>query len=105
MLTPGTCCSSDFHSSEEPAAVLAMIAAAGSLVATIWAALHPRTLLLAAVTFLLLADYLKNRRPKNYPPGPWGLPFVGNIFQLDFGQPHLSIQPVGRGEGVLLCLS
>lgn len=80
-----------------------MLAAAGSLVAAIWTALHPRALLLAVVTFLLLADFFKNRRPKNFPPGPWSLPFVGNIFQLDFQQPHLSIQPVGRNKGVWLC--
>lgn len=76
-----------------------MLATTGSLVATIWAELHPKMLLLAAVTFLLLADYFKNRRPKNFPPGPWGLPFVGNMFQLDFEQPHLSLQRVGRNEG------
>uniref|UniRef100_A0A8C6IKQ9 unspecific monooxygenase n=1 Tax=Mus spicilegus TaxID=10103 RepID=A0A8C6IKQ9_MUSSI len=82
-----------------------MLAATGSLLATIWAALHPRTLLVAAVTFLLLADYFKNRRPKNYPPGPWGLPFVGNIFQLDFGQPHLSIQPLVKKYGNIFSLN
>lgn len=84
---------------KEPVSVPAMLAAAGSLVAAVWAALHLRTLLLAAVTFLFLADYLKNRRPKNYPPGPRGLPFVGSIFQLDFEKPHLSIQPVGWAKG------
>ncbi|GAB1288649.1 Cytochrome P450 2J6 [Apodemus speciosus] len=82
-----------------------MLAAAGSLVATIWAALHLRTLLVATVTFLLLADYFKNRRPKNYPPGPRGLPFLGNIFQLDFGQPHLSIQPFVKKYGNIFSLS
>lgn len=82
-----------------------MLAAAGSLVATIWAVLHPRTLLVAAITFLLLADYFKNRRPKNYPPGPWGLPFVGNIFQLDFEQPHLSIQQFVKKYGNIFSLN
>jgi hypothetical protein len=83
---------------QEPALISAMLAAAGSLVAAIWAALHLRILLLSAVTFLFLADFLKNRRPKNYPPGPMRLPFVGCLFHLDPKQPHLSLQQVGRGN-------
>lgn len=35
------------------------------LEASIWALLHLRTLLLAAVTFLLLADYLKTGNKRN----------------------------------------
>lgn len=76
-----------------------MLSATGSLVASLWAGLHLWTLLLAAVTFLLLADYLKSRRPKNFPPGPRCLPFVGNILQLDMGQPHITIQQVGMEDG------
>ena len=73
-----------------------MLAAAGSLVTSIWAMLHIRTLLLAVVTFLFLADYLKRRHPKNFPPGPQRLPFVGNLLHKGMEQPHLVVQQVGR---------
>ena len=76
-----------------------MLAAMGSLAAALWAVVHPRTLLLGTVAFLLAADFLKRRRPKNYPPGPWRLPFLGNFFLVDFEQSHLEVQLVGAGEG------
>ncbi|CAH6790546.1 cytochrome P450 2J3 [Phodopus roborovskii] len=81
-----------------------MLDTEGSLVAAIWAELHPKTLLLAAVTFLFLTNYLKTRRPKNCPPGPWRLPFVGNLFQLDLEQLHLVIQQFVKKYGNLISL-
>ncbi|XP_042127364.1 cytochrome P450 2J4-like isoform X2 [Peromyscus maniculatus bairdii] len=81
-----------------------MLAAAGSLVAAIWAGLHFRTVLLAAVVFLFLSDYFRSRRPKNFPPGPRRLPFLGNIFQIDFKQPHLAVQQLVKKYGNVISL-
>ena len=80
--------------------IAVMLEALSSLAAALWAALRPGTVLLGAVAFLFFADFLKRRRPKNFPPGPAGLPFVGNSFQLDPEKVHLTLQQVGLGDGV-----
>ncbi|XP_058160700.1 cytochrome P450 2J2-like [Dasypus novemcinctus] len=77
-----------------------LLAALGSL----RAGFHLKHLLLGAVAFLCVADFLKRRRPKNYPPGPWSLPFVGNFFQVDFEQSHLQLQQLVKKYGNLLSL-
>nr|XP_048309058.1 cytochrome P450 2J3-like isoform X2 [Myodes glareolus] len=81
-----------------------MLAAAGSLVTSIWAVLHIRTLLLAVVTFLFLADYLKRRHPKNFPPGPRRLPILGNLLHLGKEKPYLAVQQLVKKYGNVISL-
>ncbi|XP_050994273.1 cytochrome P450 2J2 [Labeo rohita] len=62
------------------------------------------TVLLMFVIFLLISDLLRNRKPKNYPPGPTPLPFIGNIFSLDFKQPHIQLTKLSDHYGNIFSL-
>ncbi|XP_042564844.1 cytochrome P450 2J2-like [Clupea harengus] len=55
--------------------------------------------LLIIFVFLLIADYLKNRKPSGYPPGPFPLPFVGNIFSMDAEEPHIYLTKLAEVYG------
>uniref|UniRef100_A0A8C4VF34 Cytochrome P450 n=1 Tax=Gopherus evgoodei TaxID=1825980 RepID=A0A8C4VF34_9SAUR len=58
------------------------------------------TLGLSFAVFILLFDHMERRRRwKNYPPAPVSFPFVGNLLQIDFHNPHLSFTQVSaRGD-------
>ncbi|XP_043922149.1 cytochrome P450 2D15-like [Protopterus annectens] len=55
--------------------------------------------------FALLFDFMKRRKVwSRYPPGPWGLPFVGNLFQIGLREQHLRVTELSKKFGNLYSL-
>lgn len=51
-------------------------------------ALYLCTLLCSCLTFLVIRQLLRQRRPRGFPPGPAALPVLGNILSLAT-EPHV----------------
>ncbi|XP_066532434.1 cytochrome P450, family 2, subfamily V, polypeptide 1 [Hoplias malabaricus] len=66
--------------------------------------LDTRFLLLLSVVFLLVIDQIKTRKPKNFPPGPTPLPFIGNFLNLDYSQPHIHFTKMSNKYGNIYSL-
>ncbi|KAG5849992.1 hypothetical protein ANANG_G00077560 [Anguilla anguilla] len=58
-----------------------------------------KRLLLFLIAILLITDFLKHRKAPNFPPGPWALPVVGNVFHIDTKQPHIYLTKLAEVYG------
>ncbi|XP_031430153.1 cytochrome P450 2J2-like [Clupea harengus] len=58
-----------------------------------------QVVLIFTVVFLLLAEVMRKRRPKNFPPGPMSWPVVGNTFTIDFKKAHLELTKLAEQYG------
>ncbi|NXN47142.1 CP2J2 protein, partial [Rhinoptilus africanus] len=65
----------------------------------LWESISFQMLLIFLVVFLLVADYMKNRKPKNFPPSPFRLPFVGHIYVANFSNPHIMVEKLTEKYG------
>ncbi|KAM9386093.1 cytochrome P450, family 2, subfamily AD, polypeptide 3 isoform 1-T1 [Pholidichthys leucotaenia] len=68
--------------------------------------------LLLGFALLIITDVIKNRRPHNFPPGPWAVPLLGNVFTgVDFktmerlAQKYGSVFSLRRGSNWIVYAS
>ncbi|XP_071421570.1 cytochrome P450 2J2-like [Pithys albifrons albifrons] len=71
----------------------------------LWDSISFHTLLIFFIVFLFVADYIKNRNPKNFPPTPLRLPFVGHLYLMDFKDPPRAMKKLTEKYGDIFGLS
>ncbi|XP_043076361.1 cytochrome P450 2J3-like [Puntigrus tetrazona] len=63
-----------------------------------------KTTLIFLCVFLLLSDYVRNKAPKNFPPGPWSLPIIGHLHHIDHAKIHLQLVKFAEKYGDVLSI-
>nr|CAB3483731.1 unnamed protein product [Digitaria exilis] len=61
------------------------------------------SLLLISI-LILVSSWSKKSRKRRWPPGPWGLPFLGSIHHLLTSQPHAALRDLADKYGPVMYL-
>ncbi|NXE18936.1 CP2J2 protein, partial [Ardeotis kori] len=71
----------------------------------LWEGISFQMLLIFLLVFLLfIADYMKHRKPKHFPPSPFAFPFLGHIHLTDFNNPQNAIRKMNEKFGDIFSL-
>ncbi|XP_030350337.1 cytochrome P450 2J2-like isoform X1 [Strigops habroptila] len=81
----------------------------------LWESISFQMLLVFFFVFLLVADYMKRRKPKHFPPSPFSLPFLGHLHLMNPSNPQAMAQKLTEkygdifslqmGEATFVCIS
>ncbi|KAM4655396.1 cytochrome P450 2J4-like [Amazona ochrocephala] len=70
----------------------------------LWESISFQVILVFLFVFLLVADYMKRRTPKHFPPSPFSLPFLGHIYLMNFSNPQAGVQKLREKYGDIVSL-
>ncbi|NXJ49541.1 CP2J2 protein, partial [Spizaetus tyrannus] len=70
----------------------------------LWESISFQMLLIFLIVFLLVADYMKHRKPKHFPPSPFSLPLLRHIYMLNFSNPQTMVQKLTEKYGDILSM-
>ncbi|NXU58126.1 CP2J2 protein, partial [Turnix velox] len=70
----------------------------------LWEGITFQMLFIFLIVFLFVADYMKSRKPKNFPPRPFRIPFLGHIYLMNLTNPQKAMQKLNDKFGDIFAL-
>ncbi|NXT01546.1 CP2J2 protein, partial [Jacana jacana] len=70
----------------------------------LWDSISFQMLLIFLIVFLLVDDYMKHRKPKNFPPSPFRIPFLGHVHMMNPSNPQMMVDKLTEKYGNVFSL-